>query len=146
MKVNIHFFQVNSDFSPEHAEAHHNGEESENNLKHDWEDEFEISQNLEKVEVIRKGVFYLQGQLPNKTMFKEPVENMFLIAMTLNDGQVGYMGVSESMLIDFTEERKGVDVTYKIYIKDYEPCWNEMPGLFIAAKEFPKNLKLHDND
>jgi hypothetical protein len=146
MKASIHFFQVNSDFSIEHAEAHYNGEESENNLKHDWEDEFEVSHNLESVEIIRKGTFHLQGQLPNGDLFKEPVENMFLIAMTLTDGQIGYMGVSESMLMDFSETKEENHVSYKVYIKDYEPCWNEMPGLFIAAKEFPKNLKLHDRD
>lgn len=146
MKVSIHFFQINSDFSSEHAEAHHNGEESENNLKHDWEDEFEITQNLEKVEVQRKETFYLQGQLADGKMFKEAVPDMFLIALTLTNGQVGYMGVSESMLVDFTKEGTNNHPIYKIYIKDYEPCWNEMPGVFIASKDFPKNLKLHDRD
>jgi hypothetical protein len=71
---------------------------------------------------------------------------MFLIILTLTNGQIGYMGVSESMLIDFKEEGTSDNPIYRVYIKDYEPFWNEMPGIFIASKEFPKNLKLHDRD
>ena len=146
MKVTVHFFQLNSDFSPEHAEAHHNGEESENNLKHDWEDEFEVSKDLVNVEIERKGVYTLQGFLADDTPFSEDIPNMFLITMTLKDGQKGYMGISESMLLDFKESGTKDHPVYKIYVKDYEPCWNEIPGVFVASNEFPKNLKLHDID
>lgn len=146
MKVRIHFFQVNSDFSIEHAEAHHQGQESENNLKYDWEDEFEISQNLKAVEILRKDTFTLQGQFPDGNEFLEQIPNMCLVALHLEDGQTGFMGVSESMLIELVEEGTANEPVVKFYIKDYEPCWNEMPGVFIAAKEFPKNIKLNDID
>lgn len=146
MKVRIHFFQVNSDFSPEHADAHHNGEESENNVKFDWEDEFEISKNLKSVEIERNGVFTLQGQHANNELFSEDIPNMFLITFTLTDGQKGYMGVSESMLLDFEQTGTTENPIINVYIKDYEPFWNEMAGVFVASKEFPKNLKLNDRD
>lgn len=146
MKVTVHFFQMNSDFSPEHAEAHHDGKESENNLKHDWEDELEVSDNLESVEIIRKGIFTLQGHLADDTPFSYDIPNMFLIAMTLKDGQKGYMGVSESMMEDYEESGTKDHPIYKVYIRDYEPCWNEIPGVFIASNDFPKKLKLHDID
>lgn len=146
MKVSVHFFQVNSDFSPEHAAAHHNGEESENNLKYDWEDELEVSQSLEKVEVERNAVFHLEGQFADGKAFNEAVPNMFLVVLILKGGQKGYMGVSESMLLDFEQEGTPEHTVIRIYIRDYEPFWNEMPGIFIASKEFPKSLKLNDLD
>lgn len=36
MKLKAHFYLLNIDFSPEYAEANHNGEESENNIKYEW--------------------------------------------------------------------------------------------------------------
>lgn len=146
MKVTVHFYQLNRDFSPEHAEAHHNGEESENNLKYDWEDELEVSENLQAVQLIRKGVFTLQGQYPDGTVFSEDIPNMLLIEMTLTDGQKGYMGASESMVANVEQEGSAEHVIFNVFLKDYEPCWNEMPGVFIASKDFPKSIKLHDRD
>ena len=36
MQLNVHFYMLNEHFSQDHADAQHNGEESENNLKYEW--------------------------------------------------------------------------------------------------------------
>lgn len=146
MKLNIHFLQINSDFSPEYAEANHGGKESENNVLYEWEDELEVSKNLADIQLKRNASFPLRVQLPDGKIVEEEISDMFLVELTLDDGQKGFMGVSESMLVDFNEEKSKENPILRIYIKDYEPFWNEMPGLYIASKEFPKNIKLHDRD
>jgi hypothetical protein len=140
MKLTAHFFLLNDHFSPEYAEANHGGKESENNPLYEWEDEMEVSQGLKEIEVLRNGVFNLIGEMPDGSPFDCPVEKMFLLALKMENVQIGYFGVSESILDSFTLEGDDNIQVLKVYIKDYEPLANPMPGVFIASKEFPKAL------
>jgi len=144
--LKLHFYQLNSDFSQEHADAHHQGEESENNIRYEWEDEFEISQNLKNVTLVRNGIFHLQGQYKNGEVFNEEVPNMLLIQLELTDGMIGELGASESLVIDFKKEDFLEETHISIFLRDDAPFWNEMNGVFIASKDFPKNVQLHDLD
>lgn len=140
MKLTAHFFLLNDNFSPEYAEANHGGQETENNPKYEWEDEFEVSEGLASVEIIRDGTFQLAGHLPDGEAFNHPVYKMFLLEMTMEDGNKGCFGVSESIMDSFTLEGDDSHQTLKVYIKDYEPLSNPMAGVYIASKEFPKPL------
>ncbi len=140
MKLTAHFFLLNDNFSPEYAEANHGGKETENNPLYEWEDEFEVSEGLVSVEILRDRTFQLAGHLPEGEPFNHPVHNMFLLEMTMQDGNKGCFGVSESIMDSFTLEGNEAHQTLKVYIKDYEPLANPMAGVFIASKEFPKAL------
>lgn len=140
MKLTAHFFLLNDHFSPEYAEANHGGKESENNPLYEWEDEMEVSEGLKEIEVLRNGNFHLAGELPDGEPFNHSVEKMFLLALKMENGQSGHFGVSESILDSFTLEGDDNLQVLKVYIKDYEPLANPMPGVFIASKEFPKAL------
>lgn len=139
MKLTAHFYLLNDHFSPEYAEANHGGKETENNPLYEWEDEMEVSDGLASTELIRDGEFRLAGELPDGTPFDEPVVKMFLLQLKMENGAEGYFGVSESILDSYTLEGES-DQILKVYIKDYEPLANPMPGVFIASKEFPKKL------
>lgn len=131
---------LNDHFSPEYAEANHGGKESENNPLYEWEDEFEVSEGLSSIAVLRDSVFHLAGHLPDGEPFNHPVYNMFLLEMMMEDGNKGCFGVSESIMESFTLEGDEAHQVLKVYIKDYEPLANPMAGVFIASKEFPKPL------
>lgn len=139
MKLTAHFFLLNDDFSPEYAEANHGGKETENNPLYEWEDEFEVSENLASTELIRNGSFTLAGNFPDGKPFASEVTQMFLLKLKLDNGSEGYFGVSESILENYTLEGEA-DQILKVYIKDYEPLANPMDGVFIASKEFPLEL------
>lgn len=139
MKLTAHFYLLNDDFSPEYAEANHGGKETENNPLYEWEDELEVSENLASTELIRNGSFTLAGNLPDGEPFASQVTNMFLLKLKLKDGNEGYFGVSESILDRYTLEGDA-DQVLSVYIRDYEPLANPMPGVFIASKEFPLEL------
>jgi hypothetical protein len=135
MKLSLHFYLLNEHFSPEYAEANFNGEESENNPKYEWEDELEID-HVKSFEILREGVLPLNGELPNGDSFSHEVSRMFLISIVNSDNQQAFLGVSESILADFKQEENVI----RVYIKDYEPFGNPTPGVYIASKEFPKEL------
>lgn len=139
MKLTAHFYLLNDNFSPEYAEANHGGNETENNPFYEWEDELEVSNNLTSTELIRDGSFTLAGEMPDGESFSTEVSNMFLLKLKLDNGSEGYFGVSESILDRYTLEGEA-DQVLKVYIKDYEPLANPMPGVFIASKEFPLEL------
>lgn len=140
MILHAHFYLLNDDFSQEHADAQHGGEESENNVRFEWEDELEVSEGLKSIELLRYGKLPLTGFLPNGDSFMNEVQNMFLIALNMENGNQGFMGVSESILDSYTFENDGKEAILHVFIKDYEPHGNPMPGVYIASKEFPREL------
>lgn len=135
MTLTVHVLLINDNFSPEYAEANFGGEESESNPKYEWEDEFEVK-SLKSFDLLRKAKMPLAGEMPNGDPFFVEVEQMCLIDFKNEEGQQGFVGVSESILENVElEENK---VTF--YIKDYEPHSSPIPGVYIASKEFPKEL------
>lgn len=146
MDLTLHVFQVNSDFSPEYADANHEGKESDNNPIYEWEDELHIQDGVKNYQIIRNGAYLLQGQYADGTAFSEEVQKMCLIELELENGQIGHLGASECMVLEYKEKEVDGKNIIELYLKDYEPFWNEMPGVYIASKEFPKNIQLHDQD
>ncbi|MES2589400.1 MAG: hypothetical protein V4622_10500 [Bacteroidota bacterium] len=135
MKLTLHYLLLNENFSPEYAEANHQGEETENNPKYEWEDEFDIN-DIDSFQIIRNGKLPLSGELPNGENFSVEVDKMCVIELLTSSKQKAYLGISESILESFEETENKIT----IYIKDYEPHANPMPGVYIASKEFPKEL------
>jgi hypothetical protein len=134
MKLNAHFYQLNDDFSPEYAEANFNGKESENNPRYEWEDELDVNE-VKNVDIIRKGEYPLRGEIESGP-FEYILPNMFLVALEMENGQQGAFAVSESILDSYTFQGDKLEV----FLKDYEPMSNPIPGVYIASKEFPKEL------
>lgn len=139
MKCRIHFFLLNEDFSVEHAEAHHAGEESESNRKYEWEDELGITTSVKEV-IEHKGVVYpIQGEMEDGSAFKYEISNMRLFEL-VSDEQNTVVGCSESILNSSDIEKSNGEIVVKIFLKDFEPMSNPVPGIYIASQEFPKEL------
>ncbi len=136
----VHVYLLNEHFSTEYADAQHNGHESENNLKYEWEDEFAITSDVLDVIVFEDASFPLQGELPNGQEFKYEVKKMLLLEITSKDAPNTYVGASASIVDSYTIDKTGEVIILKIFLKDYEPMSNPIPGIYIASKEFPKEL------
>jgi hypothetical protein len=139
MKINAHFFLLNDDFSPEYAEANHGGKESDNNPLYEWEDEFSVSEDLEDVFVEEKSVYLLQGET-DEGPFSYELPNMLVARLKMKNGLVGAFAISESIVDSYTFEKEENVAQFKVYIKDYEPLADPIPGVYIASKEFPTDL------
>jgi hypothetical protein len=140
MKCNIHVYLLNEHFSQEHADANHKGEESENNQKYEWEDEFAVTSDVFEINVHENASFPLQGELPDGTPFSHDVNNMLLFEICSHDAPVTCVGASSSIVSNWERSDTSETISLRIYLKDYEPMSNPIPGIYIASKEFPKAL------
>lgn len=140
MECKIHVYLLNEHFSAEHAEAHHNGEESENNLKYEWEDEFSVTSSVDAVEIHENVSFPLQGEMPDGSAFSHDVENMFLFEIKSSDAPSTFIGASKSIVEEHELIKEETRFVIRLFLKDYEPMSNPIPGIYIASKEFPKAL------
>ncbi len=139
MKITAHFYLLNDDFSPEYAEANHEGKESENNPLYEWEDEFAVSTDLKDVVLETQSVYVLNGVL-NEVPFSYEIPNMLVARLKMENGVEGAFAISESIVDSYVFENVGEDVVFKVFIKDYEPLSDPIPGVYIASKEFPLDL------
>ena len=139
MHCKIHIYLLNEHFSPEHAEAHHDGAESENNQKYEWEDELDVT-DLKSYKILRNSSIPLEGKLPTDEHFSVEFSDMFTLELTTNTNQKARLGVSESIFESYEviEIQDGFSVN--VFIKDYEPHGNPVPGIYVASKEFPQEL------
>lgn len=137
MKCTVQFFLLNEHFSQEHADAHYNGKDSENNRKYEWEDELVITTSVDSIETHEGASFPLKGTLPDGKDFEHSVQDMRMFELK---GEVpAFVGCSESILDSF-EVEYSEELRLKVFLKDFEPMANPVPGIYIAAQEFPKEL------
>lgn len=140
MRVVAHFFLVNEDFSPEYAEANFDGEESENNIRYYWEDSLKIKNEIAEIELLENSVYILQGVLPDGNGFSYEVPQMTQFILHGEDGSKTPLAFSNDIYHEFKREsNEGVE-TIKVYFKDYEVFSNPIPGVYINAQNFPKEL------
>jgi hypothetical protein len=140
MICKAHFYLLNDHFSIEHANENFNGEESELNRRYEWEDELEIKTEVSDVHVEENGTYVLQGEFPDGDAFSNEISKMKLFNITNGEQVVAQLACSESIISSFDIEKSEEALTVKIYIKDDEPLANPVPGIYIAAQEFPKEL------
>lgn len=137
MALTVRVYLLNDDFSQEYADTHNNGNESELNRHYEWQDELAVTSNVKNIEVIENGTYVLSGQMPDGHQFSYDVPRMRLFNIESTDSNDLLIGCSESLLSKFNIEGTGL---IEIYLKDYEPLSNPIPGIYIAAQEFPEDL------
>lgn len=140
MRVKAHFFLVNEDFSPEFAEANYGGEESENNIRYYWEDSLEIKNEIQKIEELKGSVYVIQGVLPSGDGFSYDVPNMTQLILHGTDGSKTPLAFSDSIYHEFVQQEENGVTVINVYFKDYEVFSNPIPGVYISAADFPKEL------
>lgn len=140
MKCKIHFYLLNEHFSIEHAEAHHNGEESEMNPKYEWEDELALTSEIIQFKELQNVEYPLQGNMPNGEPFHFDIPKMRLVELIDSNSTSTFVGCSESILAHLEVTAQNDECVVKVTLKELEPMSNPVPGIYIAAQEFPKEL------
>lgn len=140
MKCTIHTYLLNDLYSQELADSQNNGEQTPDNKKYDWEDEMNVSSRVNDVEELKDISYFLAGSLGDGSNFSIEVPKMRLLKITSSDVQDLYVGASESIVSEVRINRNENYWKIEIFIKDLEPMANPIPGIYIASKEFPKEL------
>jgi hypothetical protein len=139
MRCTVHFYKLNYDFSPEFAEAHHEGKPSENNRLYDWEDELAVKSDIVSFKVIENQTFKLQGERGGEP-FEEEVKNVMLFEFTDENDTATVMACSHSVVKEYKVEEEEETLKLAIFLEELEPLTNPIPGVYIAVQEFPKSL------
>ena len=140
MTCTIHTYLLNDLYSQELADSQNKGEQTPDNKKYGWEDELRVSSSVLEVTPLKDSTYLLAGTSADSKDFSIEVPNMRLIKIISSDAPDLYVGASESILSEARVDKNENQWTIKIYIKDFEPMANPIPGIYIASKEFPKEL------
>lgn len=140
MNCKIHIHLLNELFSQELADEKHGGKESADNLRYDWEDELDITSAVTLVQEQTDAVYTLAGYDENDALFSYEIPAMHLFEIHSETDPITYVGASKSIVDHCTHTSDSKGHTIRIFLKDYEPMANPVPGIFIASKAFPKAL------
>lgn len=136
MSFHVHVLMFNEHFSQEHADAHFDGQESENNKKYDWEDEMSLKINAVKKEELKKSTSYLRG-MKGEEPFEIPLNDMRVFLFEAENGEKAEIACSESLYESHVLDHEKNRLT--LYLKG-DPYANPIPGIYVASLEFPKEL------
>lgn len=140
MNCKIHIYLLNDLFSQEIADELHDGKESADNLRYEWEDELEINVAVQKVTEHKNGTYTLAGYDENNELFSYDIPDMHLFEIESEGNPSTFVGGSISIIDHCSYDQLDQTHTVRIFLKDYEPMANPVPGIFIASKSFPKSL------
>lgn len=144
MDLYLHFILVNSEFIQGYADDVHNGQESEDNIKYLWEDEFKVSEPVTEFKIRNNTSYHLKGYFADNSMFDFEISDMTVVDCITANGSNMQFAVSKKLLKKtekVVEEQKNETRLY-FYLKDGLPLENPMNGVYILRTDFPKELKI----
>lgn len=143
MNLHLHFILINSEFNQGIADDLHNGEESEDNIKYLWEDEFQVSESVKEFKIRNNAIYTLAGFYPDNSQFSFEIWDTTIVDCTTDKGKQMQFMVSKKLLkkTDKTVDEKTGDTHLHFYLRDGLGIENPMNGVYILKSEFPKELK-----
>ena len=146
MKVTLNIKLVNSKFNQAYADKDNEGEETEDNIKYLWEDEFDIKGNVTNFKVINNTSYLLKGLYPNDDEFCFEIPNMTVLECTMQDGSVTLLPFSKKAIskTDKVDSKDGL--YFNINLKSIYEIVNPMLGVYIIKEDYPKELLDHVSD
>lgn len=138
MAYNVQVFLRSSDFSQEFADERNNGEESAENIRHEWEDEFRINGTFAQVEVLRDQTCELAGELGEGRSFSYRIPGVTTVLFHGDDG-VTKLVFSEKALEEYVLDTEKHH--FQAFLNDDEVVENPLPGVYIVLSDFPKELR-----
>lgn len=148
MKVTGIFRRRNPEFSQEIADQYHEGNESDANFRHLWEDEIEVSDDVTDFKIRNHAVFVLQGALGEEETFRYEIPEMTICDCQTAEGELVQFAVS-TKLIHKTEKKENKEtgeVRFIFQLKGKKPCYNPIPGVFIRQQDFPAELEAMEEE
>lgn len=143
MNLHLHFILVNSEYNQGLANDLYEGQESEDNIKHLWEDEFQVSEPVKDFKIRNNAIYTLAGYFPDNTEFSFEVWDMTIVDCVTEAGKSMQFAVSKKLLkkTEKTVDDKTNETHLYFYLRDGLPLENPMNGVYILKQDFPKELK-----
>ena len=146
MNLYLHFILVNSEFNQGLANDLYEGQESEDNIKHLWEDELLVSEPVKEFKIKNNAIYTLAGYFPDDKPFSFEIWDTTIVDCLTESGKQMQFAVSKKLLkkTEKIEDEKTNDTHLYFYLRDALPLENPMNGIYILRSDFPKELKKKD--
>ncbi len=143
MNLHLHFILINSEFNQGIADDLNEGEESEDNIKHLWEDELKVSEPIAEFKIRNNAMYTLAGFFADEKPFSFEIEDMTIVDCTTEKGTIIQFAVSKKLLkkTDKIVDDKNDETHLYFYLRDGVPMENPINGVYIDKQNFPKELK-----
>lgn len=140
MKVTITVKEVNPDFEQAYADQHHDGKESEDNIRYNWEDEFEISEDVTNFSIRNNAVYQLEGERGNEP-FSYEIPSMTIVECKLASGTTARFAASRKLIKDTKKVLdKNGNIHFFLFLKGNHEMLNPLTGVYISKPDFPFDL------
>jgi hypothetical protein len=148
MDLHLHFILVNSEFNQGLADDLYQGEESEDNIKHLWEDELKVSEPVKDFKIRNNAIYNLAGEFPDGEEFNFEIWDMTIVDVITSSGNKMSFAVSKKLLkkTEKKVDEKNEATHLYFYLRDNPGLENPMNGVYIAKTDFPKELKRKKNE
>lgn len=142
MKVTINVKLVNSEFDHDIAIALYEGDESEENIKYLWEDEFDVIGDTESFKVKNNATYILEGLKADNSKFSFEIPDMTIVECIAKDGNRSQFAFSKKLVksTEKLQDDKTKNIVFKVLLTDRFEHVNPMDGLYILKSHFPKEL------
>lgn len=142
MKVTVNVKLVNSEFDQDIAIALYEGDESDENIKYLWEDEFEVIGDVESFKVKNNAIYTLEGLKADDTKFSFEIWDMTIVECIDKDGNINQFSFSKKLVksTEKIQDEQTKDIVFKVILTDKLEHVNPMDGLYILKSNFPKEL------
>jgi hypothetical protein len=140
MTVTINVKLVNSKFSQAYADKENEGEETEDNIKYLWEDEFEVQGNVTNFKVINNTSYLLNGLYPNDDEFSFEIPDITVLECTLDNGSITLLPFSKKAISKTEKVETDKKITFYVQLKSIREVVNPMTGVYILKDDYPKEL------
>ncbi len=140
MKVTINVKLVNSKFNQAYADKENEGEETEDNIKYLWEDEFEVQGDVAQFKVLNNATYLLKGLYPNDDEFCFEIPDMTVLECTMEDGSVTQMPFSKKAISKTEKDQNKKGMLFQVYLKSSREVVNPMTGVYILKDDYPEEL------
>ncbi len=145
LKVTIAVKLLNSDYNQTIADDFHDGDESEDNIKYQWEDEFIVKGDVSSFKIRNNATYSIMGVYATGDEFNFNIPNTTIVECITEDGLQQF--AFSRKLVKTTEktDKSNGDVKFTIELKDEVPFENPVDGVYITSTDFPKELKQIEN-
>jgi hypothetical protein len=148
MKVKLNIKSVNPKFNQKLADERHEGEETEDNIKYLWEDDFEVKGTVKDFKVKNNAVYSLKGEFADGKPFQYDFSEMTIVECYLEDGTVVQFPIAKKLIqsTDKKISRDGDKLFFHVFLKGAKELVNPFDGAYFEKKDWPEELPLRDED
>lgn len=140
MKLTINVKLVNSKFNQAYADKDNEGEETEDNIRFLWEDEFDVQGDVSDVKVINNTTYLLKGLFANDDEFCFEIPDMTVIECLMKNGSKTLIPFSKKAISKTSKVESKQGFYFNVLLKSTKEIVNPMEGVYILKEDYPKEL------